>query len=88
VLRSSDRNVTSPKKKYCSWAGDTLARHAKGALKSGSGLAAPIGQGLENGKKEKHGKHWSNHNPRPKQACQRPIMSAQSNMDVFFASTI
>jgi hypothetical protein len=31
--------------------------HAKGALKSGSVLAAPIDQGLENGKKEKHGKN-------------------------------
>jgi hypothetical protein len=47
-----------PGKKYCFGAKDTLAMHAKGALKSGSVLPAPIGQGLGNGKKEKHGKNW------------------------------
>jgi hypothetical protein len=52
VIRRSVQKVTSPKKKYCFGAKDTLAMHAKGALKSGSGLAAPIGQGLGNGKKE------------------------------------
>jgi len=57
VVRSSVQKVTSPEKKYCFGARDTLARHAKEALRSGSGLDAPIGQGLENGKKEKHGKY-------------------------------
>jgi hypothetical protein len=51
VIRRSVQKVTSPKKKYCFGAKDTLAMHAKGALKSGSGLAAPIGQGLGNAKK-------------------------------------
>jgi hypothetical protein len=32
--------------------------HAKGVLKTESGLAAPIGQGLENGKLEKNDKNW------------------------------
>jgi len=32
--------------------------HAKGVLKSESGPAAPIGQGLENGKLEKNDKNW------------------------------
>jgi hypothetical protein len=83
VVRSSDRKVTSLKKKYCFWARDTLAKHAKEALKSGSALDFPIGQGLESGKKEKHGKHWSNHNPTPEQTWQKPILSAKNNMDVF-----
>jgi hypothetical protein len=58
VIRSSVQKVTSPEKKYCFAIRDTLARHAKGALKSESGLAAPIGQGLENGKLEKNDKNW------------------------------
>jgi hypothetical protein len=58
VIRRPVQKVTSPEKKYCFGAKDTLAMHAKGALKSGSVLAAPIGQGLGNGKKERHGKSW------------------------------
>jgi hypothetical protein len=57
VIRSSVQKVTSLKKKYCFGVKDTLAVHAKGALKSGSVLAAPIGQGLGNGKKERQGKN-------------------------------
>jgi hypothetical protein len=88
VERSSVQKVTSPEKKYCFGAKDTLAMHAKGALKSGSGLAAPTGQGLENVKKEKHGKHWSSHTQAQKQAWQRPILSAKNNMDVFSSSVL
>jgi hypothetical protein len=88
VLRSSDRKVTSLKKKYCFGARDTLAGHAKEALKSESGLVVPVCQGFESGKKEKHGKHWSSHNPTPEQAWQKPILSAKNNMDVFSSSTI
>ena len=58
VIRRSVQKVTSPEKKYRFVARDALAMHAKGVLKSGSGLAAPIGQGLENGKRGKHGKSW------------------------------
>jgi hypothetical protein len=56
VIRSSVQKVTSPEKKYCFGVKDTLAMHATGALKSGSVLAALIGQGLGNGKKERNGK--------------------------------
>jgi hypothetical protein len=58
VIRRSVQKVTSPEKKYCFAVRDTLAMHAKGVLKTESGLAAPIGQGLENGKLEKNDKNW------------------------------
>jgi len=88
VIRSAVQKVTSPAKNNCSWAGDTSVRHAKGVLKSGSGLAAPTGQGLENGKKQKNDKHWSSHNQVTAQAWCKSILSAKNNMDVFFSSTI
>jgi hypothetical protein len=88
VVRCAVQKVTSPEKKYCFGARDTLARRAKGVLKSGSGLAVPIGQGLENGKKQKNGKHWSSHNQAQAQAWCRSILSTKNNMDVFFSSTI
>jgi hypothetical protein len=83
VVRSSVQKVTSPEKKYCFGARDTSAMHAKGALKSGSGLAVPIGQGLENGKKGKNGKRWSSREKASTQAWNKPKMSAENNMDVF-----
>jgi len=83
VVRSSVQKVTSPEKKYCFGARDTSAMHAKGALKSGSGLAVPIGQGLEKGKKGNNGKYWSCRNQAQKQAWCKGTMSAENNMDVF-----
>ncbi len=65
-----------------------MARHAKEALKIGSGLVVPVYLGLESGKEEKRGKHWSNHNPTPEQTWQKPTLSAKNNMDVFSSSTI
>jgi len=76
------------KKKYCFWARDTLAKHAKEALKSGSALVVPICQGLESGKKEKHGKYWSSHTQAQKQAWRKPVLSSKNNMGVFSSSML